>query len=105
MDHPTHGLLAMYICRLFQSSNPFEQLDVRIITQPQTTIGRDENADWPIRLDDGSLSRIHCTLVLEDGRLFLCDHSTNGTFLDNAERLPRDERVELSLRQSFSLGA
>ena len=95
----------MYVCRLFESSNPFEQIDARIITQPLTTIGRDESADWPIGVDDGSLSRIHCTLVLEHGRLFLCDHSKNGTFLDDTERLPHDERVELGLRQSFHMGA
>jgi predicted component of type VI protein secretion system len=95
----------MFYCRLFHRDQPFEQIDARLIEAGPVTLGRDASADW--RLDDaeGTLSRLHCTLAVEDGRLTLRDHSTNGTFLQDGRRPAPDEAVDLPVRSSFTLGA
>lgn len=95
----------MYICRLFHRDQPFEQVDARLLAEGSLTIGRDPSADWALVDPEGVLSRIHCTLMIDGDRLLLIDSSTNGAFLDSGERAPRDEPVELGLRQSVRLGA
>jgi predicted component of type VI protein secretion system len=94
----------MFICRLFHHDRPFEQIEARLIVEGQTTVGRDPAADWSLIDPQGVLSRIHCTLSVEDGRLFLTDGSTNGTFLEGGIRAPAHEPVELRPRQSIRLG-
>ena len=94
----------MFICRLFHHDRPFEQIEARLIAEGQTTVGRDPAADWSLTDPQGVLSRIHCTLSVEDGRLFLTDTSTNGTFLEGGARAPAHEPVELRARQSIRLG-
>lgn len=95
----------MYICRLFHKDHPFEQIDARFIAEGQITIGRDPDADWPLTDADGTLSRLHCTISVSEGRLELSDTSTNGTFLDSGERAPRDAPVSLAVHDSIHLGA
>ncbi len=95
----------MFYCRLFHRDQPFEQIDARLIEAGTITVGRDPAADWRLDDADGTLSRIHCTLALENGRLTLRDHSTNGTYLEDGRRPAPDEDVELKLRSSFTLGA
>jgi len=94
-----------YICRLFRADQPFQHIEARTVPDGELTIGRDPSADWPLPDPDGTLSRIHCHLTLEDGRLTLTDRSTNGTYLDNGERAPRGKPVGLEARSSFRLGA
>ena len=93
----------MYICRLFHRDRPFEQLEARLLAQGSLTLGRDPAADWPLDDGDGALSRIHCELFVQDGRLWLRDRSTNGTFVRDA-RAPHDAPVELQAHESFRLG-
>lgn len=95
----------MFFCRLFHRDQPFEQIDARLIDGGEISIGRDQAADWRLTDSDGTLSRIHCTLAVEDGRLLLRDRSTNGTFLENGERAPEGQAVELRVRDSIRLGA
>jgi predicted component of type VI protein secretion system len=95
----------MFYCRLFHRDHPFEQIDARLIEGGKITVGRDPAADWRLDDADGTLSRIHCTLALENGRLTLRDHSTNGTYLEDGRRPAPDEDVELVERSSFRLGA
>ncbi|HQT52320.1 MAG: type VI secretion system-associated FHA domain protein TagH [Phenylobacterium sp.] len=95
----------MYICRLFHKDQPFEQIEGRLIADLPVTIGRDVSADWALPDPDGTLSRLHCSLEMVDGRLLLKDTSTNGTFLADGARAPRDLPVEISARQSLRLGA
>lgn len=94
----------MFICRLFHHDRPFEQIEARLIAEGRTTVGRDPAADWSLDDPQGVLSRIHCTLAVEEGRLFLIDSSTNGTFLEGGVRAPAGEAVELHPRQSVRLG-
>jgi predicted component of type VI protein secretion system len=94
----------MFVCRLFHQDRPFEQLEARLLAEGETTIGRDPAADWPLDDPDGALSRIHCTLTIHQGKLLLCDRSTNGTFLDDGARAPQGEPVEIAPRHSIRLG-
>ena len=95
----------MYICRLFRSDRPAEQIDARLIASGALTIGRDPKADWPLDDPDGLLSRIHCTLSVEEGALRVHDSSTNGTFVDGTKRVPRDTSVPLADHQSVRIGS
>lgn len=54
----------------------------------------------------GQISRLHCTLkFIEESRVFVLeDHgSSNGTFLEDGQRLEPGKRYELSAGQRFSL--
>ena len=94
----------MYVCRLFHSDRRFTQIDARPLTEDGLRIGRDPSADWTL-VDDATLSRIHCRLQLLDDKILLIDTSTNGTFLEDGTRAPREEAVELAVHQSFQLGS
>jgi predicted component of type VI protein secretion system len=95
----------MFVCRLFHRDQPFEQIEQRLIGEGQTTVGRDPSADWSLPDPDGVLSRVHLALMVEDGRLFVCDRSTNGTYFADGERAPRDQRREVLPRDTVRLGA
>lgn len=94
----------MFICRLFHRDQPFEQIEARLIGEGKTTAGRDPGADWMLPDPEGVLSRIHLTLAVEAGRLFVCDHSTNGTYLPNGERAPAEQPREIFNRDALRLG-
>ena len=95
----------MYICRLFHCDHPFEQVDARFLAEGRLTVGRDPSADWLIDDPATTLSRLHCVLAVEEGKLVLYDKSTNGVFLHSDERAPFDEPVVLADRDSIRLGA
>jgi predicted component of type VI protein secretion system len=94
----------MFVCRLFHRDRPFEQVEARLLSDGAITVGRDPGADWPLPDPDIALSRHHCTLSVEEDRLFLRDTSTNGTLVDGAA-ITRDTPVELRSRQTIGLGA
>ena len=94
----------MYICRLFHRDQPFEQVDARFLAEGQLTVGRDPSVDWAVEDPAGTLSRLHCVLAVEEGRLVLYDKSTNGVFLRDDERAPFDTAVVLADRDSIRLG-
>jgi predicted component of type VI protein secretion system len=96
---------AMFICRLFHQDQPFEQMEARLLSEGEMTIGRDPAADWTLTDSDGTLSRIHCILALKDGQILLRDQSTNGTYLEGGDRAPRDHAVALKPGQCVRLGA
>jgi hypothetical protein len=62
-------------------------------------------ADNPMRLDDPSVSRLHCSLTLRgDGTVLIADvGSANGTYL-NQELLGPDEARPLKLRDVVGVG-
>jgi len=95
----------MYICRLFERDRPEEQIEARLFGEGTVTIGRDPAADWPLPDPDGTLSRFHCTLSVEDGAIVLRDTSTNGTFLADGARVPRDVPVRIEAGDGVQLGA
>ena len=64
------------------------------------TIGRRRSCD--LVLGDSTVSGIHCTIVSEDGKVFVHDEgSTNGTFV-NAKKIT--EKTELHKGDVLSLG-
>ncbi|SFR96521.1 type VI secretion system-associated FHA domain protein [Sphingomonas jatrophae] len=95
----------MYVCRLFHRDRPSEQIDARLIAGGALTLGRDPTTDWPLDDPEGLLSRVHCTLSLADGKLELCDSSSNGTFIDGDTRAPRGVAVPLDVHQTIRMGA
>jgi predicted component of type VI protein secretion system len=94
----------LYVCRLIERDRPLQALETRVLANGAMTIGRDQNADWRLPDPNGSLSRLHCTLAVRNGRLVVSDQSTNGTFLENGERAPRGAEVELKSRDCIHLG-
>jgi len=95
----------MYVCRLFHRDQPAEPVEVRMLESGRLTVGRDPAADWPLDDAQGTLSRIHFTLAVENGALTLTDSSTNGTFLGNGARAPRDVGIPLGLGEAVRFGA
>lgn len=94
----------MYLCRLFHRNQPFVQVDARLIAEGEVSIGRDPAADWSVSDPEGLLSRVHASLGVEDGHLRLRDHSTNGTFLPDGTRAPRDRAVPVAFDDMLVLG-
>jgi type VI secretion system protein ImpI/type VI secretion system protein len=47
-------------------------------------IGRAAHADWTLPDPNNHVSSIHCEVDFRDGRYFLTDRSTNGTFINGA---------------------
>jgi type VI secretion system FHA domain protein len=53
-------------------------------------IGRAAHADWTLPDPNNHVSSLHCEIDYRDGRYFLADRSTNGTFINGAgERLAK----------------
>jgi predicted component of type VI protein secretion system len=95
----------MFICRLFERDRPETEIEARLIAAGAVTIGRDPAADWPLPDPHGTLSRLHCTLSVEDDGLVLRDTSTNGTFLADGARVPRDVPVRIAAGDAVQLGS
>jgi class 3 adenylate cyclase len=78
------------------------------LVEPQTAaclIGRDE--DCRIKVDHRLVSRRHASIECVSGRFFLQDHSTNGTYVQDAEGAPilvQRELIQLKERGVISLG-
>jgi type VI secretion system protein ImpI/type VI secretion system protein len=51
-------------------------------------IGRAAHADWTLPDPNNHISSIHCEIDYRDGRYFLTDKSTNGTFINGARDRP-----------------
>lgn len=79
----------MYTLRLFHQTDPFNQLESRVLEDGELSIGRDPSADWTIEDEAREISRLHCTLSLREGRLCVSDTSANGVFVGG-----KRERVE-----------
>ncbi|WP_084705134.1 type VI secretion system-associated FHA domain protein TagH [Beijerinckia mobilis] len=54
--------------------------------QRRIDIGRDRHLDWCLPDDKGEISRRHCEITPRDGAYFLVDVSTNGTYVNSAEK-------------------
>jgi predicted component of type VI protein secretion system len=95
----------MLTLRLFHASNPRRQIESRLMDEGALTIGRDGVADW--RVDDAAaeISRRHCVLTLDHGKLRLRDISANGVYLGaERRRAPRETEVALDVAEPFHLG-
>lgn len=81
--------------------------ELRLEPGGRLTLGRSAEVDCPV--DEEGVSRRHATLSVEDGRFFLRDHSTNGTWvLREGEVRPihlRDDELRLRDEGTIGLGA
>lgn len=74
------------------------------------TIGRSEKCDWPLPDNKRHLSGVHAEVTFEEGRFYLTDLSTNGTFVGNSrddaskERLPARQPVPIVHGTSYIFG-
>lgn len=69
------------------------------------TIGRSERCDWSLPDAKRHLSGVHAEISFENGRFYLTDVSTNGTFIAGSkERLPATEPVIIEQGAHYILG-
>ena len=95
----------MVTFRLFHESDPFRQLATRQLDAGELTVGRDEDADWVIPDPERRMSRLHCVLAVQDGRLLLRDTSSNGVFVgEERRRLPPLEPTPVAPGEVLRLG-
>lgn len=95
----------MIIIRSFLASAPFEQLESRTLTQGALAIGRDPACDWRLPDPDAKISRRHCTLTYDDGKLTIIDSSTNGVEVGSKRVVPpKNEPSELKVGDAILLG-
>lgn len=95
----------MATLRLFRASEPFRQIDTRILQGKPITIGRDPAADWPINDPTRDLSGRHCVIESRNGAVFAQDLSTNGLFIGPDKRpAPKDASCEIALGETLHLG-
>lgn len=94
----------MITLRLFESENPFLQIDECELEEGELTIGRDPSADWPILHADACLSRKHCVVSYRAQRVSLRDTSTHGTRVGTEKReAPRGEQLEIAIGDTIHL--
>lgn len=95
----------MITLRLFDASNPFQQIDERKLADGAVVIGRDPACDWPVEDASGDLSRRHCTITYGAGAVHVIDTSSNGIALGHERRRPaRGERTPLAAGETVHLG-
>ncbi len=88
----------------FQRLSPGQEV-TRTLERGSISIGRAPSNDWVLQDPERILSSKHCTVHHQDGRYFLTDTSTNGTFLnDSSERITREQTVALHDGDRFILG-
>ena len=79
----------MVTLRLFHQTNPFKQIDSRVLDEDDLAIGREPGGDgWAIDDPERELSRLHCVLEPRQGRLTLRDLSVNGVFVGTGRTRP-----------------
>jgi predicted component of type VI protein secretion system len=81
--------MRMITLRLFRSSDPFHEIEARSLLEGEISLGRDPSTDWTIADPRADLSRRHCVLRLDKGRVSLRDSSTNGVFIGAERRRAR----------------
>lgn len=91
--------------RLFALSDPFKQIDARELSSGELVIGRDPEDGWKIPDLERTVSREHCVLTLDQGRLSLRDTSANGVFLGaQRDRVPPGEPAPIVPGDTIRLG-
>jgi predicted component of type VI protein secretion system len=91
--------------RLFKHDDPFRLLETRQLESGLLEIGRDPEVGWPLDDPERAISRRHCVLALQEGRLTLQDTSANGVYIGpERRRAPFSSPVQLSPGEAFRFG-
>jgi type VI secretion system protein len=78
---------------------------MRTLTAGTLSIGRGAGNDWVLPDPARVLSKIHCVISIEGGRVVLTNVSSNGVFVNDAQHSPaRDGQVVLTDGDRFRLG-
>jgi predicted component of type VI protein secretion system len=94
-----------FTLRLFRRTDPFRPIECREIRSGRLEIGRDPAAGWPVDDPELAISRRHCILAMENGRLTLRDTSTNGVYIGpERRRAPASATVEIAPGEAFRFG-
>jgi type VI secretion system FHA domain protein len=79
--------------------------ECRTLASGTLSVGRAANNDWVLQDPNRHMSKTHCVLSIEGGRLILTDLSTNGVFINGARQpTTRDDRIELTDGDEFRIG-
>lgn len=77
----------------------------KTLTSGGLTIGRGNSNTWVLPDPDKFLSSCHCEILIEGSEYFLCDLSTNGTFLNKSpEPLGKGTKARLKTGDVFDIG-
>jgi type VI secretion system protein len=77
----------------------------KLLSKGTLSIGRGAGNDWVLADPDRHLSKTHCILSVENGRVVLTDVSTNGVHINGARQATaRDSRTILTDGDDFRLG-
>ena len=72
------------------------QRQTRTLRTGRLSIGRAAGNDWVLADPERVLSKTHCIISAEDGRYVLTDTSSNGIYINGAQRpTQRDSQVDL----------
>lgn len=103
---PARAMVTQVTLRLFRQSEPFQQIDARTLSGGELVIGRDPGpGGWTISDEERSVSRAHCVIALQNGRLTLRDTSSNGVFIGaRRDRCPPGEAAPIEGGDTLRLG-
>ena len=77
----------------------------RIFGAEGGTIGRAPDAHWVLPDEKNELSRYHLHVSFDNGRFFLTDDSSNGTFTDDHSRFPKGQPMPVHHNECLRLGS
>lgn len=102
---PARASVAKVTLRLFRQSDPFQQIEARELSGGELVIGREPGRGWTIPDDDRAVSRSHCVIALNNGRVTVRDTSSNGVFVGQGrDRLPPGEAAVIEPGDTLRLG-
>lgn len=102
---PTQTPAPKVTLRLFHQSDPFRQIEERPLDAGALSIGRDDDVDWTVPDPDRELSRRHCVIAVDQGRVTVRDTSANGVFVGaERTRAPAGEALQVRPGETLRLG-
>jgi predicted component of type VI protein secretion system len=95
----------MFMLQLFDTDDPLQPIDARLMRDGMMRIGRDSAADWSIPDPDCELSRAHCELAVVGNGLQLRALGTNGVYDDaTGRRFPDATDVTVPIPSTIRFG-
>lgn len=92
---------------VFREENGLPRWIIHFQDNERAMIGRSASCEVSFPDEVQYVSRYHCTVYVEDGKLYICDHSSNGTFFIDADHCKHhlvNETVEVQGGEYIILG-